>query len=233
MTLSPTTSGELAKPHIGIFLWVSDAALRDQTMVPSRASSAFRIPVASPDGFLAGIERVRKRHLAFEVSQQRREQGLRCVQCLSSNRPASPLQASDCHRLPHRRTNAENRAGEHLLFANDARGGQLPAAHELPGSGPARHQSSPFGHDRLLRGRRWLCGGIAPHTDFLASGQQSPLPGQLASTGVAVTCGTTPTKLRVGGRGCGHLLLPLGLTPGQKCDTGSVRKASCLVSSRR
>ena len=46
MTTSPTTSGELAKPQPGIFLPVSDAALRDQTTEPLRASSAFRMPVA-------------------------------------------------------------------------------------------------------------------------------------------------------------------------------------------
>src|SRR5205085_6184689 len=46
MTRSPTTSGELAMPQSGIFLPVSDAALRDQTSKPSRSSSAFRIPVA-------------------------------------------------------------------------------------------------------------------------------------------------------------------------------------------
>ena len=40
------TSGELAKPQPGTFMPVSDAALRDHTTAPLRASSAFRIPVA-------------------------------------------------------------------------------------------------------------------------------------------------------------------------------------------
>ena len=42
MTMSSTTSGELAKPQSGIFLPVSDAALRDHTTAPLPASSAFR-----------------------------------------------------------------------------------------------------------------------------------------------------------------------------------------------
>ncbi len=45
MTRSPTTSGELDIPHSGIFLPVSVTALRDHSTDPSRASSAFRIPV--------------------------------------------------------------------------------------------------------------------------------------------------------------------------------------------
>src|ERR1039458_9915147 len=47
MTTPSTTSGELAKPQPGTFLPVSDAALRDHTTAPLRASSAFRIPVAT------------------------------------------------------------------------------------------------------------------------------------------------------------------------------------------
>ena len=39
-------TGELAKPQSGIFVSVSEAALRDHTTVPSPASSTFRIPVA-------------------------------------------------------------------------------------------------------------------------------------------------------------------------------------------
>ena len=46
MTMSPTTSGELAMPQSGIFLPVSDAAFRDQMTEPSPASSALRTPVA-------------------------------------------------------------------------------------------------------------------------------------------------------------------------------------------
>src|SRR5215467_1528141 len=45
-TRSLITSGELAKPHIGIAMPVSDAALRDHTTEPSRSLSAFTIPVA-------------------------------------------------------------------------------------------------------------------------------------------------------------------------------------------
>ena len=37
--MSPTTSGELAKPHIGSFVLVSEAALRDQTSDPNGAGS--------------------------------------------------------------------------------------------------------------------------------------------------------------------------------------------------
>ena len=46
MTRSSTTNGEPAKPQLGSFAPVSDAALRDQTTAPSAASSAFTIPVA-------------------------------------------------------------------------------------------------------------------------------------------------------------------------------------------
>jgi hypothetical protein len=45
MTTSPTTSGELEKPQIGVFAWRSDATLRDQTTAPVIASSTFRTPV--------------------------------------------------------------------------------------------------------------------------------------------------------------------------------------------
>src|SRR5207247_1624466 len=45
-TMSPTTNGELAKPHIETFVLLSDATLRDHTTAPLLASSAFRIPVA-------------------------------------------------------------------------------------------------------------------------------------------------------------------------------------------
>src|ERR1035438_5508278 len=38
-------SGELANPHCGLFMPVSDAALCDHTTAPSRALSTFRIPV--------------------------------------------------------------------------------------------------------------------------------------------------------------------------------------------
>src|SRR6516164_5133173 len=46
MTRLSTTNGELAKPQLGTFTPVSDAALRDHTTAPSVASSAFTIPVA-------------------------------------------------------------------------------------------------------------------------------------------------------------------------------------------
>jgi len=46
MTKSSTTSGEPAKPQLGTFLPVSDAALQDHTTVPSVASSALTTPVA-------------------------------------------------------------------------------------------------------------------------------------------------------------------------------------------
>src|SRR3989442_14592743 len=46
MTMSPTTNGELAKPHVGVFMAASDAASRDHTTAPLLASSAFTIPVA-------------------------------------------------------------------------------------------------------------------------------------------------------------------------------------------
>src|SRR5438874_4436254 len=46
MTTSSTTSGELAKPHIGTFLLLSNTTLRDHTTAPLPASSALRIPVA-------------------------------------------------------------------------------------------------------------------------------------------------------------------------------------------
>src|SRR5216684_3201884 len=46
MTRSPATNGELAKPHVGVFIAASDAALRDHTTAPLLASSAFTIPVA-------------------------------------------------------------------------------------------------------------------------------------------------------------------------------------------
>ena len=46
MTRSSTTKGEPAKPQPGTFAPVSEAALRDHTLVPVPASSTFRIPVA-------------------------------------------------------------------------------------------------------------------------------------------------------------------------------------------
>ena len=46
MTTSSTTNGELEKPHVGIFVSVSDPTLRDQRTPASPASSTFRIPVA-------------------------------------------------------------------------------------------------------------------------------------------------------------------------------------------
>ena len=46
ITTSPTTRGELANAQVGTFVLVSEAALRDQTTEPLRASSAFTIPVA-------------------------------------------------------------------------------------------------------------------------------------------------------------------------------------------
>ena len=45
MTTSPTTSGELEKPHIGVLAWRSAAALRDHTSAPLMASSTLRSPV--------------------------------------------------------------------------------------------------------------------------------------------------------------------------------------------
>jgi hypothetical protein len=46
MTVWSTTSGELEKPQPGFRVLVSDAASRDQTTAPVRASSALRMPVA-------------------------------------------------------------------------------------------------------------------------------------------------------------------------------------------
>src|SRR5215831_7201056 len=52
ITTSSTANGELAKPQSGTLVFMegvpslSDAALRDHTTAPLRASSAFRIPVA-------------------------------------------------------------------------------------------------------------------------------------------------------------------------------------------
>ena len=45
-TTSSTTKGELANPQPGIFMLVSDAALRDQITAPLSALSTFTIPVA-------------------------------------------------------------------------------------------------------------------------------------------------------------------------------------------
>jgi hypothetical protein len=57
MTRSSSSNGELAKPQPGIFVPVSDAALRDQTTAPSPASSAFTIPVA-PNEYTRPLLRV-------------------------------------------------------------------------------------------------------------------------------------------------------------------------------
>jgi hypothetical protein len=45
ITRSSITSGELEKPQSGTFRFVSAETLRDQSSLPLRASSAFRIPV--------------------------------------------------------------------------------------------------------------------------------------------------------------------------------------------
>jgi hypothetical protein len=45
-TVPSTTTGELEKPHIGTFTFVSVETLRDHTTAPVIASSAFRMPVA-------------------------------------------------------------------------------------------------------------------------------------------------------------------------------------------
>jgi len=54
---SSTTNGELERPQSGIFVPVSEAALRDHTTAPVAALSAFTIPVA-PSVYVRPLLRV-------------------------------------------------------------------------------------------------------------------------------------------------------------------------------
>src|SRR5688500_6020202 len=96
MTTLSTTNGELVKPHVGTFVSVSDAALRDHTTAPLRASSAFRIPVA-PNVKTRPLLRV---GVARGPAPPFGSQNRTASQCLHTGSPVDTLQQAPISSLP-------------------------------------------------------------------------------------------------------------------------------------